>query len=195
MLPMSVFYAECFPTPGTHPCAGVGADGRRLQHPQGRPPLDQRNVSWGRWAHVAGDAVGLGPCTAAWAARGERGTSWLVAADRHAGFDSPLLAPLICSPPRRYGYSYGCAAADVWHLVHHTAMLYPGYEVLGRAGVVAWWGQAGLLAALDALLGDPLSAHLPPPHLCFRLAPPPSRAAQSAALRPAVAGAGHAVLI
>ena len=40
---------------------------------------------------------------------------------------SPLL-------PRRYGYSYGCAAADVWHLVHHTAMLYPGYEVLGEAG-------------------------------------------------------------
>ncbi|KAL4426165.1 hypothetical protein ABPG77_007447 [Micractinium sp. CCAP 211/92] len=28
-----------------------------------------------------------------------------------------------------YGYSYGCATADVWHTVHHTAMLYPGYEV------------------------------------------------------------------
>ncbi len=39
----------------------------------------------------------------------------------------------------RYGYSYGCAAADVWHLVHHTAMLYPGYEVLGKPGA------AGLL--------------------------------------------------
>lgn len=28
-----------------------------------------------------------------------------------------------------YGYSYGCATADVWHTVHHTAMLYPGYDV------------------------------------------------------------------
>ena len=37
-----------------------------------------------------------------------------------------------------YGYSYGCSTADVWHLVHHTAMLYPGYEVSG-----GWVGGAG----------------------------------------------------
>jgi len=28
-----------------------------------------------------------------------------------------------------YGYSYACAKADVWHIVHHSAMLYPGYNV------------------------------------------------------------------
>jgi len=26
-----------------------------------------------------------------------------------------------------YGYSYACAAADVWHKVDFTAMLYPAY--------------------------------------------------------------------
>lgn len=30
-----------------------------------------------------------------------------------------------------YGYSYACAKADVWHTVHHSAMLYPGYETHG----------------------------------------------------------------
>lgn len=30
-----------------------------------------------------------------------------------------------------YGYSFGAAKADVWHVCHHTAMLYPGYEVTG----------------------------------------------------------------
>ena len=29
----------------------------------------------------------------------------------------------------RYGYSFGCAKANVWHKCHHTAMLYPAYEV------------------------------------------------------------------
>jgi hypothetical protein len=38
-----------------------------------------------------------------------------------------------------YGYSYGCAAADVWHTVLHTAMLYPGYDVVG-----GWLGAAPL---------------------------------------------------
>lgn len=28
-----------------------------------------------------------------------------------------------------YGYSFGCSRAGVWHRVHTTAMLYPGYEV------------------------------------------------------------------
>lgn len=43
------------------------------------------------------------------------------------------------------GYSYGCATADVWHTVHHTAMLYPGYEVAGEAGLhgVTGWGGRG----------------------------------------------------
>ena len=27
-----------------------------------------------------------------------------------------------------YGYSYGCAKADVWHICHPSAMLYPGYS-------------------------------------------------------------------
>ena len=30
-----------------------------------------------------------------------------------------------------YGYSYACAKANVWHICHHSAMLYPGYEVKG----------------------------------------------------------------
>jgi hypothetical protein len=28
-----------------------------------------------------------------------------------------------------YGYSYACAKANVWHICHHSAMLYPGYDV------------------------------------------------------------------
>jgi peptidyl serine alpha-galactosyltransferase len=28
-----------------------------------------------------------------------------------------------------YGYSYAAAKADVWHTCHHSAMLYPGYEL------------------------------------------------------------------
>lgn len=31
-----------------------------------------------------------------------------------------------------YGYSYACAKADVWHVVDRSAMLYPGYKVIGR---------------------------------------------------------------
>ena len=31
-----------------------------------------------------------------------------------------------------YGYSYACAKADVWHVCHHSAMLYPGYDALGE---------------------------------------------------------------
>ncbi len=28
-----------------------------------------------------------------------------------------------------YGYSYACAKSNVWHICHHSAMLYPGYNV------------------------------------------------------------------
>ncbi|KAL4524683.1 hypothetical protein Ndes2526A_g06797 [Nannochloris sp. 'desiccata'] len=28
-----------------------------------------------------------------------------------------------------YGYSYACAKSNVWHICHHSAMLYPGYDV------------------------------------------------------------------
>ena len=31
----------------------------------------------------------------------------------------------------RYGYSFGTAAADVWHKVNFEAMLYPGYSTYG----------------------------------------------------------------
>lgn len=30
----------------------------------------------------------------------------------------------------RYGYSFGCAAADVWHIANDRLMRYPGYGVL-----------------------------------------------------------------
>ena len=33
-----------------------------------------------------------------------------------------------------YGYSFGTAAADVWHLTDHTAMLYPSYLPYTAAG-------------------------------------------------------------
>ncbi len=33
----------------------------------------------------------------------------------------------------RYGYSFGTAAADVWHKVNFEAMLYPGYTTYGMA--------------------------------------------------------------
>lgn len=51
-----------------------------------------------------------------------------------------------------YGYSYGCAAADVWHLVHHTAMLYPGYEVLEPPKVLHYgllWQVPGTQYSFD----------------------------------------------
>jgi peptidyl serine alpha-galactosyltransferase len=32
-----------------------------------------------------------------------------------------------------YGYSYACAKADVWHVVDHSAMLYPGYTPVGES--------------------------------------------------------------
>ena len=79
-----------------------------------------------------------------------------------------------------YGYSYGCSTADVWHLVHHTAMLYPGYEVsggwvggpvigpargagragaLGVGGLLSWWlgGWCGSTCRLQ--LGFLTSCH------------------------------------
>ena len=31
-----------------------------------------------------------------------------------------------------YGYSFGCAMADVWHKVDYSAMLYPGYFTTGQ---------------------------------------------------------------
>ena len=43
-----------------------------------------------------------------------------------------------------YGYSYGCAKADVWHLVHRTAMLYPGYDVSGVRGGGGGGGGGGV---------------------------------------------------
>lgn len=33
-----------------------------------------------------------------------------------------------------YGYSFGAAAADMWHLTDHTAMLYPSYLPYTAAG-------------------------------------------------------------
>jgi hypothetical protein len=35
--------------------------------------------------------------------------------------------------PCRYGYSFGTAAADVWHKVNFEAMLYPGYSTYGES--------------------------------------------------------------
>ena len=34
----------------------------------------------------------------------------------------------------RYGYSFGCSSADVWHYTDHKAMLYPGYMPYSTAG-------------------------------------------------------------
>ncbi|EFN59242.1 hypothetical protein CHLNCDRAFT_138234 [Chlorella variabilis] len=51
-----------------------------------------------------------------------------------------------------YGYSYGCAAADVWHNVHHTAMLYPGYEVVEPPKVLHYgllWNVPGTDYSFD----------------------------------------------
>ena len=31
-----------------------------------------------------------------------------------------------------YGYSFGCAKADVWHITHSEHMLYPGYDTVGE---------------------------------------------------------------
>lgn len=31
-----------------------------------------------------------------------------------------------------YGYSFGAAKANVWHRYHTTAMIYPGYQPIGR---------------------------------------------------------------
>jgi hypothetical protein len=38
-----------------------------------------------------------------------------------------------------YGYSFGCAKADVWHITHSEHMLYPGYDTVGTL----WSGGAG----------------------------------------------------
>jgi hypothetical protein len=51
-----------------------------------------------------------------------------------------------------YGYSYGCAAADVWHTVLHTAMLYPGYDVVEPPKVLHYgllWNVPGTQYSFD----------------------------------------------
>ena len=45
-----------------------------------------------------------------------------------------------------YGYSFGCAKADVWHITHSEHMLYPGYETMGARA----WGAAGALGRCAA---------------------------------------------
>jgi hypothetical protein len=45
-----------------------------------------------------------------------------------------------------YGYSYACAKSDVWHTVHRSAMLYPGYEVSEAPAVLHYglvWDVVG----------------------------------------------------
>ncbi len=44
-------------------------------------------------------------------------------------------AGLLCA--EMYGYSFGAAAAQVWHLTDHTAMLYPSYMPYTAAGMHA----------------------------------------------------------
>ena len=36
-----------------------------------------------------------------------------------------------------YGYSYACAAADVWHKVDFSAMLYPAYFSASKYGMAS----------------------------------------------------------
>ena len=43
-----------------------------------------------------------------------------------------------------YGYSYGTAAADVWHKVIQSAHMYPGYFTTGEARPLS--GQIGVVA-------------------------------------------------
>ena len=53
--------------------------------------------------------------------------SWNLTGDSysiHPG-DKPWISEM-------YGYSYGCAMADVWHKVDYSAMLYPGYFTTGQ---------------------------------------------------------------
>ena len=47
-----------------------------------------------------------------------------------------ILQRLRCTVISRYGYSFGTAAADVWHLTDHTAMLYPSYLPFTAAGML-----------------------------------------------------------
>ena len=49
--------------------------------------------------------------------------AWTLSGDAystHPG-DKPWISEM-------YGYSYACARADVWHVCHRSAMMYPGYE-------------------------------------------------------------------
>lgn len=43
-----------------------------------------------------------------------------------------------------YGYSYGTAAADVWHTVDYNAMIYPGYVPSNGSESVGVKGVEGL---------------------------------------------------
>lgn len=49
--------------------------------------------------------------------------AWTLTGDaftKHPG-DKPWISEM-------YGYSYACSKSNVWHIVDHSAMLYPGYE-------------------------------------------------------------------
>lgn len=76
-----------------------------------------------------------------------------------------------------YGYSYGSAKAGVWHKAHHTGMLYPGYDMVGKSAqggmvvVVQWcrlaivacgWGESYRPFSSLCEVGRAIAA--PPPH-------------------------------
>lgn len=48
----------------------------------------------------------------------------------HTYTPHPPTPPTPTPPPLgRYGYSFGCSKAGVWHITDRTFQLYPGYEV------------------------------------------------------------------
>ncbi len=57
--------------------------------------------------------------------------AWRLSGDQYAIHpgDKPWISEM-------YGYSYGAAKADVWHIAAHGAMEYPEYEL---AGVFLCW--------------------------------------------------------
>ena len=51
-----------------------------------------------------------------------------------------------------YGYSYACAAADVWHKVDFSAMLYPAYFTTSKPLHLLLYDVAALCAYISAAL-------------------------------------------
>lgn len=49
-----------------------------------------------------------------------------------------------------YGYSFGCAKANVWHITHSEHMLYPGYDTVGAWRVAQ---HMRVLICLSKLVG------------------------------------------